>query len=231
MKSFDCIFINGDSYSAPIYNQMVYGNFLQKKLQIPLFNHALIGSNNHRILRSSIEHIHNLKQNYQNPLIIIGWSFIRRLEIWYYGNNQKLINRVPDSPDSRFFTLNQVIGAGEATLEQKALINEDLFIHKQLMDFYTDLYMFAHLLESSNLSYLFFSAAKNTDCPIHCFPYLESLQQVKWVSGNQKIYKLHDFCIKDWAKENDPAADAVTGHLSINGHEKFSNFLLEKIPG
>lgn len=231
MKNFDCIFINGDSYSAPVHKQLTYGDFLQEKFQIPLFNHALIGSNNHRILRSSIEYIHALKQNYQNPLIIIGWSFIRRLEVWYYGHNQKLINCVPDSPESRFFTLDRIIDAGEATLEQKALVNEDLFIHKQLMDFYTDLYMFANLLESSNLSYLFFSAAKNTDCPIHCFPYLNSLYQVQWVKTNPHIYKLHDFCVLNWAKENDPNCHSVTGHLSVNGHEKFSNFLLENMLG
>jgi hypothetical protein len=226
---YDCILINGDSYSASMRNKKVYGDFLSEHLNIPVRNYAIPGSNNQRILRSSIEHLHKIKAEFQNPLVIIGWSFIRRLEVWYYGNNEKLINQVPDSPESRFITLDRIINAGEATLEQKALINEDLFVHKQLMDFYTNLYMFARILESQNLNYVFFSAARNTDCPMHCFPYIESLQQVKWVANNPNIFKLHDFCIMQWAKENDPECDPVTGHLSEDGHKKFSNFILNNV--
>jgi hypothetical protein len=225
---FDCILISGDSYSAPTKHK-VYGDFLSEHFGIPVKNFAIQGSNNDRILRSSIEYLQEVKSEYQNPLVIIGWSFIRRLEVWYYENNRKLINQIPDSADSRFITLDHVINAGEATLEQKALINEDLFIHKQLMDFYTNLYMFAHYLESQNLSYAFFSAAKNTDCPIHCFPYIHSLEQVKWVEKNPNIFKLHDFCILNWAIENDPDCHSVTGHLSELGHKKFANFLLDNM--
>jgi len=159
MITYDCILINGDSYSAPSEHK-VYGDFLSKHFDIPVKNFAIHGSNNDRILRSSIEYLQEVKTEYQNPLVIIGWSFIRRLEVWYYGNNQKLLNQIPDSADSRFITLNRLLDSGEATLEQKALVNEDLFIHKQLMNFYTNLYMFAQYLESQNLSYVFFSGAK-----------------------------------------------------------------------
>jgi hypothetical protein len=144
---YDCILINGDSYSAPNESK-IYGDFLSEHFGIPVKNFARSGSNNQRILRSSIEYLQEVKSEYQNPLVIIGWSFIRRLEVWYYGNNKKLINQMPDSLQSRFITLDHVMNAGEATLEQKALINEDLFVHKQLMDFYTNLYMFANILES-----------------------------------------------------------------------------------
>jgi hypothetical protein len=226
---YDCILINGDSYSASIPNKKVYGDFLSEHFNIPVRNYAIRGSNNQRILRSSIEHLHKIKAEFQNPLVIIGWSFVRRLEVWYYGNNEKLINQMPDSSQSRFITIGHVINAGEATLEQKALINEDLFVHKQLMDFYTNLYMFAHILELQNINYVFFSAAKNTDCPVHCFSYIESLQQVKWIANNPNIFKLHDFCIMDWAKDNDPECHPVTGHLSEDGHKKFSNFILNNL--
>ena len=208
---------------------MVYGDFLSNHFNIPIKNFAIPGSNNQRITRSSIEYLQQIKSEYKNPLVIIGWSFIRRLEVWYYGNNQQLLNQMPDSLESRFVTLDRVIHSGEATIEQKALINEDLFIHKQLMDFYTNLYMFAHLLESQNLTYLFFSAAKNTDCPINCFPYINSLEQVQWASNNKNIYKLHEFCIMNWAKEYDPKSHPVTGHLSEEGHEKFADFILNNM--
>ena len=94
--NYDCILINGDSYSAPT-NYKVYGNFLSEKLGIPVINFAIPGSNNQRILRSSIEYLQQIKSEYSNPLVVIGWSFIRRIEVWYYGNNQKLLNAIPDS--------------------------------------------------------------------------------------------------------------------------------------
>jgi hypothetical protein len=229
MSNFDCIFINGDSYSAPKQNDKVYADFLAARMKIPVINLAIAGSNNDRITRSSIESIETLKTQYQNPLVIIGWSFIRRLEVWYYGNNPTVLNRIPDSDQSRFITLDHLVNLNEATVEQKCLINDDLFIHKQLMNFYTNLYTFAHTLESKNLSYVFFSGARNTDCPINCFPYIESLSQVQWVANNKTIYKLHEFCIMNWAKENDPDSHPVTGHLSTTGHEYFANFMLDNM--
>jgi hypothetical protein len=231
MSNFDCIFINGDSYSAPKQNDKVYADFLADRMKIPVINLAISGSNNDRITRSSIESIEQLKTQYRNPLIIIGWSFIRRLEVWYYGNKLTVLDRVPDSDQSRFITLDHLINANEATVEQKCLVNGDFFIHKQLMNFYTNLYTFAHTLESQNLSYIFFSGAKNTDCSINCFPYIESLSQVQWVANNKKIYKLHEFCIMHWAKENDPDSRPDTGHLSTAGHEQFAQFILNNMLG
>ena len=229
--NYDCIVVNGDSYSAQLgpNSHKVYADFISEKLGIPVKNLSVVGSSNPRITRSSIEYLHEIKSEYNNPLVIIGWSFVRRLEVWYYGNNRTLIKQVPDSSQSRLVTLDWILTKGEATLEQKSLINGDSFVHKQLVDFYTNLYMFAHTLQSQNISYLFFSGAKNTDCPIHCFPYIESLQQVKWVSENKRIYKMHEFCIMDWAKENDPECHPVTGHLSELGHKKFADFILNNM--
>jgi hypothetical protein len=200
MSTFDCIFINGDSYSAAKQNDKVYADYLSDRLKIPVINLAKAGSNNDRITRSSIESINQLIPQYQNPLIIIGWSFIRRLEVWYYGNSPAVLRRIPDSKHSRFISLNHLVALNEATIEQKCLINDNLFIHKQLMNFYTNLYTFAHTLESKNLSYIFFSGANNTDCSINCFPYIDSLSQVQWVANNKAIYKLHEFCIEPWQK-------------------------------
>ena len=224
--------INGDSYSAKTHKHKVYADFLQQQLDIPVYNHSWVGANNQRIIRSTLEHV----SQYKNPLVLIGWSFIRRIEIWYYGEKKSILNRIPDqnqkideSKQPRFITLDLLLTENEATLEQKCLVNEDLFVHKQLTDFYTSLYMFAHTLESMNIKYKFFSAAKNTDTPINCFPYIQSLNQVQWCTQNKNFYKLHDFCILNWAKEHDPDAHPVTGHLSENGHAQFANFLLDNL--
>ena len=236
MTKFDCIFINGDSYSAEkgylclADKDKVYGNFLSRILNIPVKNVAIPGSSNDRILRSSIEYINELKQQYQNPLVIIGWSFIRRIEVWYYGDDTKILKNVPDikfNEHSKLCTLDFLINKNEASLEQKILVNEDMHIHKALTDFYTKLYLFATMLESQNLKYLFFSAAKNIDCPTSCFPFIDSLFQTNWIKQNPSVYQLHEFCIMNWAKKNDPEAHPVTGHLSTVGHEKFAHYLLD----
>ena len=228
---YDCIVVNGDSYSAPDPSIQVYSEWLSTKLNIPVKNFSAIGCSNQRILRSSIEYVNQVKADYSNPLILIGWSFVHRLEVWYPGNNEEIVGRIPDkslSPESKLITLDWVLNSKEATIEHKALVN-DVQLPKQLTDFYTNLYMFGQLLESMNIDYRFFSAANNTNCSINYYPHLQSLAQVQWVAHNPRIHKLHSFCIPRWAKENDPDRNVQTGHLSKLGHEKFADFVLTNL--
>lgn len=226
--NFDSIFINGDSYSAQTEDFLVYADYLGEYLNLPVINLSARGSSNDRIIRSSVEYLCRAK----NPLVIIGWSFIRRIEVWYYGENQNIISQIPDRhPEEHLrinlISLNWLLNANEATLEQKALINEDLFVHKKLIDFYTNLYLFTDLLKSRNLKYLFFSAAKNSEVPIASFPAIANLDLVKSVMNDPGIYQLHEFYIQQWAQKNDPDCNDVTGHLSAEGHKKFAKHLLE----
>ena len=94
-NNYDCVVVNGDSYSES-GSDKAYGEFLAEYLDVPIKNFACRGSSNDRILRSTIEHIHSLNKKYKNPLVIIGWSFIRRMEVWYYGENRSVINCIPD---------------------------------------------------------------------------------------------------------------------------------------
>ena len=100
---------------------------------------------------------------------------------------------------------------------------------EKLVDFYTQNFLLSQFCENNNLPYLFFSAAKNTDCPINCFPWLSVLNQVQEVTNNTNIFKLHDFCIQDWANKNDPNSHPVTGHLSSSGHSKLADFLFKEL--
>lgn len=224
---FDCVLVNGDSYTR-LGEHKVYSDFLAEDLGVPVFNVAREGSNNKRITRSTIEHLIELKKNFAKPLVVVGWSFVKRIEVWYYGDNAQVINRIPDrnqGPDHlepRLITLNMLLNLNQATLEQKCLITEDLFVHKQLIDFYTDLYMLAHTVESMGSEFFCFSAAKNTEIPISSFPYIESMKQVQWCMNNKNIHQLHDFCIVNWAQEHDPDRHPVTGHLSEQGHKNFA---------
>jgi hypothetical protein len=227
---FDCILVNGDSYSAKNSQHQVYSDYLID-LGVLVYNVAVPGTNNQRIVRSTIEKVLELTNLGKRPLVLIGWSFIRRLEVWYYGNKKNVLTRIPDCvlgnehKNPKFVTLDWLITENEATLEQKCLVNEDLFVHAQLTNFYTSLFMLANTLESLGVEYRFFSAAKNSEIPVSSFPYIESLQQVQWCVNNKHFFQLHNFCVLDWAKENDPDANPITGHLSTAGHKKFAKFL------
>lgn len=228
---YDCILINGDSYSAEVTEHKVYGNFLAEKFNIPIKNFAVPGSNNQRILRTLIEYLYQVKSEFKNPLVIIGWTFTSRLEVWYYGNNKKLINQVPDaelSPESRLITLDRLIQNNEATLEHKALISDEVLANTQFTNHFTNLYLLANLLNSMSIDYRFFSAADNAGCNLSFFPHLLRYQHVKWVLDNPKIYELNDFSLSKWAKENDPQCTS-TGHLSESGHERFASFFNENV--
>jgi hypothetical protein len=231
---YDKIIVNGDSYSAS-GQQGSYSTTLREQLKIEVDNIAVAGSSNDRITRSTIEKVLTELESHQRLLVIVGWSFVRRLEVWYYGNSWKVQSRIPDrhSDDDyrnpKFITLDVLSTLNEITLEQKCLVNEDLFVHKQLTDFYTNVYLLSQFLQNNNVDYLFFSAAKNVEIPVNCFPYVENLHQVRQVTADKNILDLHNFYIQHWAKDNDPAADPITGHLSKVGHSKFADFLLEKI--
>jgi hypothetical protein len=225
------LLVNGDSYSESC-EFPVYADYLSDHWNIPLVNLAIAGSNNDRICRSTVEHIEKQDLSVSKPFVIIGWSFIRRLEVWYYGENKKILKRIPDKEDSsvynRFVTLDFLL-PDDATLEQKCLLQEDLFVHKQLMEFYTKIFFLATYLESKNIGYLFFSGAKNSEVPMNCFPSLEKMSLIQNVMQNNKIYNLHDFYIMDYAFKNDPDCEPDTGHLSKSGHKKFAQYILENM--
>jgi len=229
---FDCLFLNGDSYSALCPDRITYGEFLGKELNVPLINKAVPGSNNDRIIRSSVESITDLLETGKTPLVVIGLSFIRRLEVWYYGNNTKLLSRVPDRADEhsslKLITLDHLMNTNEITTGQKELFIETTdTLHKRLIDFYMDLFLFCNWLEKMNLQYFIFSPASNTECTTFGLN-ISGLKFIDWCKDNQRIWKLIDFCFLDWAKDHDSEAD-VTGHLSTNGHRKFTDILIENL--
>jgi hypothetical protein len=235
MKNFyDKIIVNGDSYSA-LKDNFAYSTELEQLLNVSVTNIAQPGSNNDRIARTTIEQVLQELPNSKKILVIVGWSFVRRIEVWYYGNSIKVINRIPDrnhQPECNnphFVTLDVLASLNELTIEQKCLINEDLFVHKQLTDFYSNVYLVSQFLQNHHVDYLFFSAAKNVEIPVNSFPYISNLGQVKQVLADPRILDLHSFYIQDWAKHNDTQAHPVTGHLSRDGHSKFAKLLEEKI--
>lgn len=209
----DFLYFNGDSYSASAPTSWADG--LANSLGTNYKNDAQPGCSNHRIFRSSIEQLINLKKQYSNITTVIGFSFVTREEVW-------------DERTGSLFTLDKLLKRRKINDELKLKLT-DLNINHQMVHFYTNLFMFVNLLESWNINYLLFSAAKNIDFQFMNWDHLKSLEIYKSISSNKKIIDLHSFCIPEWAKQNN-VKTTDTGHLLADGHKIFAKYLLDNYP-
>jgi hypothetical protein len=227
MKNYDILVVNGDSYSADSKHFPSYGKFIADKLNIPFVNLSVVGSSNDRILRSTLEHYESIKINYKNPLFLIGWSFLHRVETWYHGKDAGVLSRAPDNL-LRLVTVDW-IPSSEMSSNIKSLITDITTVDKKIIDWYTNIYLLSNFFTESNIDYWFFSAADNTDFDIMTFPTFAKMKIVNQVLNNNRIFELHKFCISNWSTKHDPERLPATGHLSQAGHEKFSKFILNNL--
>jgi hypothetical protein len=229
--TYDCIIVNGDSYSAK-NDSPVWADALAKKLNLPLVNLAAAGSSNDRILRSTIDYLENSLCKY--PLVIIGWSFVTRMEIWYRGNNQHLLDKAPDNKNPnvdnqlRFLSLGWIVNnhPKEVTDEYKNLISLPTDYHKVVVDFYLKIFLLTNYLKNRNINYFMFSGASNSDWHINDLKPATSYSFCREVNNDPQICKLYEFSLSNWAKENDSNCSS-TFHLSAQGHIQFADHLYQ----
>jgi len=237
MKHCDLLLINGDSYSAYDPSTKVYGEHIANKWQVPIDNLARAGSNNDRILRSTVEAVIQHQSSGRHPFVIVGLSFVRRQEVWltdmapheHYLVKEKYPEIRQDIEILPVVTLDKVKNHPRHKERFKHLVMEDFYVHKKLLDLYMSLYLFQQLLLARDIPYFIFSAARNTDCPINCFPAISHLASVKSVTLDPAIYGLHEHCVMHWAQANDPDHARETGHLSPGGHVSYGQWLQTKM--
>lgn len=237
MKNCDIMLVNGDSYSARAPGTKVYADHLSDTWNLELCNLARPGSNNDRILRSTTEAIIHFRSQKRRPIVILGLSFVRRQEVWLTDmdptTRQRCQEVYPIIKNDELIlpvaTLDWVANQPRYQDRFKHLVVEDFYVHKRLLDFYCNLFLFQQFLKSSDIPYFIFSAARNTDCPINCFPTIDHLASVKSVTSDPAIYGLHEHCVMDWAQVNDPDHAKETGHLSPAGHVSYSQWLQSKM--
>lgn len=206
----DFFYFNGDSYSASQPDGCWVDSFT-KNLNVNHLNEAQAGASNSRIFRSCIETLIKIKNEYKNPIAIIGLSFVSRDEIW-------------DPTLNQLVTLDKLLNDNKISEELKLKLHF-LDINHQMVHFYTNLYMFVNLLEKWEINYFIFSAADNSDFGTLNWDHLKQFHIYKAITNNPKIYQLHNFFVKKWAQENN-IATKITGHLKDQiGYQKFANFI------
>lgn len=227
MKSYDLLYVNGDSYSART-DFPVYSDHLQDLTGIPVINRAIAGSNNQRIMRSTINDLLELPRE-NRVLCVIGFSFVTRDEIWYEGSDPGVIKKIPDLDDQnqgRLITadfVTKTMGWSEA---HDILI--DININRQLAHFYCNLFCFVNTLQNLGVDYLVFSAANNQGWRNEHRIYFDKWPLYQKLKQDPRILDLHDFYIGKWAADNQ-LATTDTLHLLKDGHVKFADFILDRL--
>ena len=218
------IFINGDSYSAHSDGTTPYSNFIEKLVNVPVTNFAMPGSSNDRILRTTLEYCAGLTAE-QKPLVIVGFSFITRDETWL-EDISKYSNKIKDFVGSKFISNDWIYNKETDPYIMYELISQN--INKQVIHFYTKLFMLTQTLQNLKIPYVLFSAADNSDFKNLHWNGVRALNMYQAVTKDQAVLDLHNFNIGNWAKDNQ-IKTKPTHHLYSDGHERFADFLYSKI--
>lgn len=219
---FDYIYVNGDSYSETHKEFSVYSDFLGQHFQCPVVNHAIAGSCNDRILRSSLNH---LLTTDKKPLVVVGWSFITREEIWL-DNVSSYQHRIKDYHGSQFVTSDWIDMRQMSLQERDTII--DQHINKQVVHFYTKLLLFTNFLEKLAIPYLMFSAANNRDWRKLNITSLSNVPLYQHIVNNSRILPFNSFCFRTFAEQNQ-IETLATYHFLESGHRIFSKYLYDLI--
>lgn len=214
---YDCIIVNGDSYTAETYEHMVYSQYISETSDHHhVLNYAMAGCGNKRIFRSTVEAVAQAKKDFSNILCIIGYSFLHRKEIWYEGNDEKLLARCYNTRLITSSWLNDDI----PTIYE---LNDNLV----LTQFYDDLFMFYNTLENLNCKYYIFPGAQNLFC-IKYKKYLENLYTYQMCKSNVNIVPMESFCIANFARSKN-LPTKFTGHMNQQGHREFAKHLIKEL--
>jgi len=215
--TYDCIIVNGDSYTAETTEHMVYSQYISATSDHHhVLNYAMAGSSNRRIFRSTLEQVLQAKKDFNNILCIVGYSFLHRKEIWYEGNDQDVLNKCYDTKMITASWLDENI----PTFYE---LNDNLV----LTQFYDDMFMFYNTLENLNCKYYIFSAAENI-FSMHDKNHLENLYTYKMCKSNENIVPMGSFCIKQFA-ESKQMTKNNTGHMTQQGHREFAKHLIKEL--
>jgi hypothetical protein len=249
--SFTLIYCNGCSYSDEDYSEVMknktYSNFLQEKIGGFVLNKAISGSNNRRIIRTSLHDL--ILQRELNPtqkiIALIQLTFEIRGELWYDELNTTIeeeshfvthqFSGMLDWRDRLLKLLD--IGVYNAKIKEKSHLE---FLKKysegraffyspyqERINLYTDLYMFINTCEKLNIQYLIFHG-----------PIVEKLQNEylldfleKRILNNNKVIDFNKFAFCTWCQSQgfSPLRETENfeiGHYGPDAHKAFAEQLI-----
>ena len=230
MKKYDCIIVEGDSYSARSEQHMVYSDFLSSiSNHNHILNYAVSGSSNKRIFRSALERVQDAKKNYQHILCIVAYSFLNRKEVWYLDSNPNVLQKTYGSIHSKMVTATWINDYDQQNYKKYMALEDFDNTHLHLTHFYDELYMFYNTLENIGCDYFILSGADNSDQYYkRNKQYIDDLQSFQKCKQNKNIIDMANFSISNFAIENKINSDS-TGHLTQKGHKIFAEYIRDEL--
>ena len=238
----DEIYVNGDSFSALDLGQdglKVYSQHLQELTGITTINHAVPGSSNDRIIRTTMDHCIQSHRLDKKLLVVLNLSYFSREELWWPDHD----NRLPrpraysyhDSVQPSWFVTMDALLDGDQVPE--TIKNTVIFADeaRQLMHTLTNVYMLTLALRSWGFDYVIFSAPgqqhfKNFRLATRDHStgtdYLDQSTIWQALCADPNILNLEQWNLVSWASNMQHRKK--DNHLTPKGHEYFAQFLMSR---
>ena len=216
------IYVNGDSYSTLVPDFPIWTDTLSEISGRSIVNHSIPGSSNDSIFRCTLEYA----TNNQVETVILATSFITREEVWEDTLEfSHTIRQHEQEIGCKFITSEFV--------EQKYGIhryNKFNDLHKQLCDYYFNVYLLTRHLTSIGINYFVFSAAPTVlgggEWDNDILLYISNLQYYKILLDDPRFLDVTDFSLVEWSIETNQNR-TKTNHLLQDGHENFANHMYD----
>jgi hypothetical protein len=210
---------------------MVWSDFLVKKLNVNCVNNAQPGSSNHRIARRTLEDLLTLNLDPKSTMVIIGWSFISRDEIWHDQKNESYNFLDTDIwPDSQFLTADYLRDSKDVDPVTRMKLrfldrfHMTLDHERQIVHFFQMAFMLIKSLEQMGYKWMMFNAAMQPDI-FYKFPYVQKLKQTQFCVNHNNFH--WDMSLLEYAKKHNLPMKS-TGHLQEEGHKHFVDWIIKK---
>lgn len=215
-------------FAHDYFNKFNWAGRLQEQLEITnLFNHALGGASNSRILRTTIEFLLTLPpEKRQSTLVVIGWTDTARDEILLQNNWEYFNVTQPFSTTAEKITDPELLKKVDK-FQEKYIVNiydDRVGVHK----YFQGIYLLSNLLENLGIRYYFFSALPQwwTAGPLKLNHVVEDElpAYVEWYENHRFIHPMSDNMFTFIANNQYPKGKYE--HPLSEGHTAWADYLL-----
>lgn len=219
------------------YDLFNWAGHLKNKLNIPtLVNHSIGAASNHRILRTTCEYIRKVpKEQYENLLVIIGWTASERNEIYVQNDHEGAWQRFNST--QRFSeTYDNNVKIDQYKLNQLDKLQDLYTVHvnsdySNIFEYFQATYLLSNLLEHLGIKYFFFNALPPWWVSGHlmssCDPEVEFKLELEQHETNNNILHYGDSMYCFINHNNYPLA--TYKHPLSQGHIDWGDYLLSKL--